>query len=340
MKSEKTRSEGLSQKVIRGSAYSVSASIVTLILGFTRAILLARFLVPAHFGVVALALFYVGLASQLRALGLDQAIIHHQDTEEKFLRTYFTLRLVTSIGALLVLAAVAPLLAKFYPHMPLFLWILLAFIGVEVVHTLVYTQESMLRKVLAFRQLALTDVVASITMTAVAPLLAWHGWGAWALVSEQASGLLVRLVMTWGVFPQWHPWFGWDKSIVKWFLQYGKSVWSVGNLNFVLDHFDDFWIGTILGKTPLGYYSRAYEFARYPRRVVANPLVGMFMPIFARLQHDRLNLSRAFYRVAYIILRTGILVAGAFALVMPEFIHLIIGDKWQPMLLVFRLMLI
>ncbi|HXF69534.1 MAG TPA: polysaccharide biosynthesis C-terminal domain-containing protein, partial [Thermoflexus sp.] len=60
----------------------------------------------------------------------------------------------------------------------------------------------------------------------------------------------------------------------------------------------------------------------------------------ARLQGDRLRLSQAFFRSAYIILRSGFLVAGAFGLVMPEFIHHVIGDKWRPMLWAFRLMLI
>jgi len=96
----------------------------------------------------------------------------------------------------------------------------------------------------------------------------------------------------------------------------------------------------VLGKRPLGFYSRAYEFARYPRRVIANPLVTVFGPVFARLQGDRLRLSQAFYRAAHVILRSGFLISGAFALVMPEFIHLIIGDQWQPMLLTFRLMLV
>jgi O-antigen/teichoic acid export membrane protein len=112
------------------------------------------------------------------------------------------------------------------------------------------------------------------------------------------------------------------------------------NLSYLLDRFDDFWIGTVLGKVPLGLYSRAYEFAHYPRRVLANPLVTVFTPVFARLQNDRLRLSQAFFRAAYVILRSGFLVAGAFGLVMPEFIHHVIGDKWLPMLWTFRLMLV
>nr|HID14826.1 hypothetical protein [Anaerolineae bacterium] len=315
-------------QAIRGSFVSLGASAVTLTLGFLRSVLLTRLLLPEHFGMVTLALFFVSLAAQMRALGLDRALIHRQEADEATLGTYFTLRLGTLLASSLLVAVAAPALGRFYPAMPLLAWVLVALAGVEVVKGLSTVQETLLSKNLAFRSLALTDVVASVTMTIVAPLLAWQGWGAWALVGEQASGILARFGMTWLVFRRWWPRLRWEGSTARWFWHYGRAARSVTNLGFLLDRFDDFWVGTALGKTPLGYYSRAYEFARYPRRVIANPLVSVFGPVFARLQGDRLRLSQAFYRAAHVILRSGFLISGAFALVMPEFIHLIIGDQW------------
>ena len=337
---EDSTGPNIASRVAWSSLYSVSASLVTLILGFARSVLLARLLLPEHFGVLSLALFYVALAAQLRALGLDRALIHRQDADDTILGTYFTLRMGTLFLSLVLLVAAIPLLSHFYPAMPLLGWVLLALASVEVVKGLSTVQETLLSKDLAFRSLALTDVVASVTMTIVALLLAWQGWGVWALVAEQASGILARCGMTWLVFRRWWPRPRWERATVRWFWDYGRPAWGATNLAFLSDRFDDFWIGTVLGKTALGYYSRAYEFARYPRRVVANPLVSVFVPVFARLQDDRLRLSQAFYRAAHIILRTGFLISGAFALVMPEFIHLVIGDKWLTMLLTFRLMLV
>jgi len=326
---------------IEGSIFSIAASIVTLVLGFVRSVLLARLLLPEHFGVVTLAMFYTALAAQLRALGLDQALIHREDTDQTVLGTYFTLRMSTLLLSLALIVSVIPLLNHLYPTMPLLGWVLLALAGVEIIKGLSAIQETLLSKDLAFRSLALTDVAASAVMTMIAPWVAWQGWGIWALVMEQSSGILVRFGMTWLVFRRWWPRpMKWDGGVARWFWNYGRLAWSATNLGFLLNRFDDFWIGTVLGKAPLGYYSRAYEFARYPRRVIANPLVGVFGPIFARLQRDRLRLSQAFYRAAHIILRSGFLISGAFALVMPEFVHLVIGDQWQPMLLTFRLMLI
>jgi PST family polysaccharide transporter/lipopolysaccharide exporter len=111
-------------------------------------------------------------------------------------------------------------------------------------------------------------------------------------------------------------------------------------MNFLLDRFDDFWSGTALGSTALGFYSKAYEFARYPRRVIANPVASVFFSTFAKLRGDRERLSKAFFRVCSLVIRIGFLFGGVFALIAPEFIRLFLGDQWLPMAFTFQLMLL
>ena len=138
----------------------------------------------------------------------------------------------------------------------------------------------------------------------------------------------------------WRPAFGLDRELTSWYFRFGAFFFASANLAFLLDQFDDFWTGTFLGATALGLYSRAYEFARYPRRVLAGPIVQVFLPVFAQLQSDRLRLSKAFYRVCSLIVRVGFLAFGAFALVVPEFIRIFLGERWLPMALAFQLMLV
>ncbi len=330
----------LGQRVLRSSAYAVGASLITLTLGLVRSVVLARLLVPEHFGVVALALFYIGLAAQLRGIGLDAALIHRQQADRAFMRTYFGLRLGLDALAFGILLALVPLLQHANPHSPNLSAVLVVLTPTFFFSSLAQVQETLARKQLAFRQLATTDVAAAVAMTVVAPALAWLGWGVWALVAEQVVGIAVRFLLLWGPFRKWTPALGWDGNVARWLWRYGKPTWAASNMTYLLDRFDDFWIGTWLGEAPLGLYSRAYEFAHYPRRLLANPLVSVFAAVFAQLQDDRLRLSRAFARAAYVITRTSLVAAGGFALVLPEFIHFVIGDQWQPMLVTFWLMLI
>jgi PST family polysaccharide transporter len=176
MKNEPPGKKSVARIVFRGSLVNISASIITLILGFGRSILLARLLLPEDYGVVALAAFYIGLLTRLRGWGLDSAFIHHQKTDEDFVRTFFTLRLgidILTFGAILV---TVPVLCIFYPDLPQFGAVISVLGVVFLLGTLSQLQETFLLKSLAYSKLAITNVTASLVMTVVAPYLAWTGW--------------------------------------------------------------------------------------------------------------------------------------------------------------------
>ena len=331
--------EGVARKAVKSSIYSLIASMITLVLGAIRSILLARWLLPQYFGVMALALIFLRLVNQLRSVGLQYGLIHRQDADPAFLRTFLSLYLGIGLAAASMLLAAVPLLQGLYPQFPQLAGVLRLLILAFLISNFNAVQETLMRKNLEFKSLAVTDIVASLVTTIVAPALAWYGWGIWALVAEQISGVSTRCLLAWGPFRQWRASFGWDRDAARWFWNYGKSTWMESNLAYYLDRFDDFWVGTVLGDAALGFYSKAFEFSHYPTRLIAAQLISVFTPVFARLQHDRVALSRSFFRSAYVILRTGALAAGFLFLIIPEFIHYVIGDKWLPMLWAFRLML-
>jgi O-antigen/teichoic acid export membrane protein len=330
----------ISRQTASGSLYSVSASAVTIVLGFVRMTLMLRLLAPEQFGVAALALFYLNLVFQIFAWGFDSALVHRKEADERVRSVYFVLKIGSAVLTAAVSLLIIPLLHFLYPGEPLLVPVLLAYAGINIVRSLNISQVTVLSKEMDFRRLSITDVLSSILMTIFAPLLAWLGFGVWSIVAEQFFGVMTRFLLLWIPFRAWLPRPGWDREIARWFWNFGKHVWSSTNLVFLIDHFDDWFVGTFLGSTALGFYSQAYEYARYPRRVVANPILLVFFPAFARLQDDRQRLSKAFFRATSLMLRAG----GLFSLVVifaaPEFILLLLGEKWLPMLLTFQLMIV
>lgn len=329
----------IASKIIRGSIYSGGAGIITFILGFIRTVLLARLLLPEYFGVVALAAFYLGVSSIFRNFGLDSALIHYQRKDETLKRTYFSLRIGLNIIFTALLIISAPLIQYFYPTISGLKEVLIVFSIFSFVNTLNIIQFTLMHKELAFSSIAVIEIISAIFITIAAPYAAWIGWGLWALVVEGVGGIIVDSILAWGPFRRWRPRFGWDKETFRMFWKFGKPTWVKMNIVYLLDRFDDFWIGTALGQGPLGYYNKAYYFAGAPRRVFASPLFRVFVPVFAHVQKDRKRLSEAFSQCAYLLIRLVFFGAGMFVFIMPEFIHLVIGEKWMPMLLAFRLLL-
>lgn len=330
----------LARAAVRGTAATMAASAATLVIGGARSILLARWLTPADFGLVALGLVYYGLVKQLRSFGLGMIYIGQRKRTPAFSGTWATIQVALALGGGLLLLAAAPLLAAIYPAGEALQRVLLVLAAVSVVNGLVAIQESALRAELRFGSLAWMDLACSLGMTAAAVWMAWVGFGWWALVAERAVGAVVRCLLGWTVWRAWRGRLVWDRDVLRGMWRLGKDNWLGTNLGYLLDQFDDFWVGTALGTVALGVYNKAYDLAGYPRRIVGVPVVRVIGALFGKALDDRLRLSQLFFRAGSALLRASCLVGGLLALAIPEFVTYIIGNKWQPILWPFRLMLI
>lgn len=333
--------DDIRSRTISGSFYSILASIVTIVLGIIRFVLLLDALSPGDFGIYTQALFFVALAGIISLPGLSTAYIQRRVVNETDTRTYFTLNMAFSLIAILLMMILAQkVVGPAYPDMPKLAIILIALLGIQLISVLNTVQETILRRSLSFRPVAYANVVSSLAMTIMAPTFAYLGYGAWSLVIESLSGQIARAIIFWGPFSQtWWPRLGWERKAGRWFLGFSFKIWGVVVLNFIVDRFDDFWIGRKLGQQDLGYYSRAYEAAHYPRRVVANPLLMVLLSTFSRLQTERKQLSQAFFRAMSLMVRTSFWFSLVFILAGPELIA-VLGEKWLPMLATFQLMII
>jgi O-antigen/teichoic acid export membrane protein len=323
---------------VKGSLFNIASSASTLALGFVRSVLLARLLAPEDFGVLALALFFLSLFDQLTDFGFGPALIHRQDRVEEAAATHFALSLARGVVAPAVALVAVPLLRTVYDLRVI--GALLALTLVNLVRALNLTPSALMSKELDFRRLAVLDLVSSMSMTLVAVAMAWAGYGFWSLVGEQAAGVIARNIGIWGFCRPWRPRSRASWSMVKWYFQFGTHLLLSRGLSFLLNQFDDFWAASALGYTPGGLYSKAYEYAGYPRRAVANPVMDVFFPTYAKVQNDRSALSKTFFRVNSLVVRVGFLFSGAFALVAPQFVRLFPGEKWMPMVTTLRLMLV
>jgi O-antigen/teichoic acid export membrane protein len=160
-----------------------------------------------------------------------------------------------------------------------------------------------------------------------------------SLLSIDITGVLILVVGFCVVRPVWRPRFVWSLPIARYFLRFGSRTFVAGLLVQVIDRIDDIWTGHFLGDAALGFYSRAYTFANYPRRVLASPVDSVALATYAEAKGDRRRLSKVFFRVNALMIRTGFLFAGALFLISPEFVRLFLGEKWLPMLNAFRLMI-
>lgn len=328
---------GLVQRSISSSAYNIVANTLSMAINFASTIVLARLLAPEIFGVYAFASSIVNLTRTIPNFGALGAFMHHPNAseDEEACKTHFTLTALFSALWVLLLGSAMLIFAEPSTHLA-FAVILSSFF----ISQLTNTPQAILTRRVQFRRMAVMQLAIALATTVVSVGLAWYGWRLWSLLVTDIISAILNVIILYGIQPVWTPRFGWHPSLVRYFLSFGRKIFTGSVLTQVLDQLDDVWTGAVLGNTALGYYNRAYKFATYPRRALAVPLNKVMVGTFAQLSEDRQALSKAFSWVMILMIRVNFLFAGLLTLIAPEFIRLVIGPKWLPMLTTFRLMLV
>lgn len=327
----------VAKKALQSTIFVTVSTYLNLGIGFVTSVILARLLEPQHFGIVALATFFLSLFGRVQEFGLDYALVHKQEDLEKAYSTHFLLQIGLALLTTLLVFVSSPILLKFYPfEVILVLWVLTLTVIFKAAST---TQRVALEKELLFKTTTIIDILALLISSLSAIIAAFMGLGVWSLVINLVANTLVTLVGLWLVRP-WKFSFIYDKQMIKWFFKFGVFLWIGGVTTFILFQYNNFIIGTFLGVVTLGYYTRAYNFATLPTSLVTSVISRVALPTYSKLQSDREKLSQAFSLVLKNIVRVSVPFSLILFITARDFIVFLIGEKWLPMVPIFQLLII
>ncbi|NIP43916.1 MAG: oligosaccharide flippase family protein, partial [candidate division Zixibacteria bacterium] len=157
---------------------------------------------------------------------------------------------------------------------------------------LTQTPKQLLVRRIDEQRLAVLNILNTTFSAIIAIGLALAGVDLWALLATDIVALLVYVIGLYLINPVWVPRLTWNRNAMKYFVSFGgRNVIAVFLLR-ALDKLDDFWTGTFLGDTPLGFYSRAYTFADYPGQLLGNPISSVILGTYAEVKGDRKKLSK------------------------------------------------
>jgi O-antigen/teichoic acid export membrane protein len=121
---------------------------------------------------------------------------------------------------------------------------------------------------------------------------------------------------------------------VSWSAAAARRLWSTSSrvmgadlVHYVSDQSDKFFVARFLGATPLALYSLAFRVLQLTLAVLAQA-GRVVLPTFARLQHDRVRLARAFLNVTESV---SLAVCPAMILVIlvaPVGVPAVVGEAW------------
>jgi len=328
--------QGLTKRALGGMFWTFSGTGVQAAVQLLVIMALGRLLTPADFGLMGAAQVVIAISQIVAQLGVGPAIVQRRDLEPTHVRVAVTLSSVLGLllGAVVWLGA-RPI-AAFY-RMPELEPVLR---GVSVLFPLVglnTVAQSLLTRHLRFRLFVALDVGSYILGYAViGVLLAWRGYGVWALVLGNVSQVTLRLIAMYVVTR--HP----VKPTLNWragadLLSFGLGH-SLGQIGMVVsEQGDNLVVGRWLGAAALGVYGRAYNLMVMPATVFGRIVNRVLFPVMAQVQDERRRLGAAYERSLAIVGLASLPLAAFLWVVAPEFIPVLLGPQWTGVVLPFRM---
>lgn len=270
----------------RGIKWTTMSAISLAVIQLLRLSVLTRFLEKTDFGVVAILTFVLGIFQLFSNLGFASAIMYKKEIDSEEFSSLYWIQLLTFVFMyLLSLLAIKPI-SVFYNTPDLVVLLPISLSGLLILGTGVL-YDTLFNKLMAFKTLAIRNIVASICSFILAVVLAVNNAGIYSLIFSSlfysAIVNLWNLIAGRRIIPlQMKINFYKVKPLVK----IGLYQTATQLIDYVTRRLDILLIGKFLGTEALGIYNLAKELVLKLVSLINSISTKVALPLLSYLQDD------------------------------------------------------
>lgn len=310
--------------MVRGSIWMIAMRWSMRGIGLVSTVILARLLVPADFGIVAMAMIVVGLFEIISWTGVDLALIRNKEADRAHYDAAWTIQIIQGALITALILLVSPFAGDYFnePRVVPALQIL-AF------RSLIQSFQNIgvvaFRKDLDFAKDFRFNTIKRLLNLVVIVALAITLRSYWALIIGLVTAPALEVMLSYRMHP-FRP---------RWSTAKVREIWSfsqwllLAQIGYFLNRkSDQFVIGGITGTTSMGGYYIAAEVAAMPSGEIVMPLRRAIFPTLAKIMHDPEQFGAAIIRVVGVAGMLCLSAGFGLAAVADDFVALLLGDQW------------
>ena len=312
------------KNVAFATAIHVSDRLLSRILEFAGALIVARVLAPEAFGVVMIGVSALSMARGLTEFPVANALIQKRQVDQSDYATVFALTNARGVLIALSLVAVAGILADIYDEpsvVPIIYFLAIAPLadGFKSPMMAKYLRE------MNFVPLAIASLSGRVVgfITTVTVILTTGSM--WALVLGIIVTPLITLILTYILAP----------SKIDFSLAHGKeyfafSSWMslAGGILIAYADGAKFIVGIFVSTAALGIYSVGYSLARTAIFALAGPTIQTFFVGFSTINDDPGRLRSSYLRAQSVLVTLFMPVGIGLVVISEPLIALLLGTEW------------
>jgi O-antigen/teichoic acid export membrane protein len=313
-----------SLRVLKSASLLLGMQLVQRGLGLISTLILARLLLPEHFGVVALVIIALQFFELLVEIGNQQYIIQKTDVTEADLNTAWSMDIVIKSAMFLLILLLAPFLADFFDTPELTSALAVAAVSLPL-RALKSPGMMLLAREINYRpifQLTLWQKGISFVVVIV---WAFTSPSHWAIISGTVVSGLVFTIGSYRAHsfrPRW--------TLIHFKQQWQFSQWLLlrGIVGFTRSQIDNLMVSRLFGTAQLGGYNLVREVSLLP---ALSAIIPMSEPLLAAISESKADRSALAYRIrlSLALMITVLAPITAFIMLYPELIvRVLLGPDW------------
>ena len=317
---------GITGRLIKGSVWLSLARAIANGLQTVSLFVLARYLEPTDFGLVALGTTMLLIVTTITDLSLSEALIRQESPDESHFSTVWTLTAGRGLILCLIFAACAYPMSLIYKE-PRLIEVMLALSLSVFMSGLTNPRRIMLQRALVFWQefvLTVSQRLAGV-IASVAVAVIYRSY--WALVVGMLVTQLTNICVSYMVMP-FRPRITFQH--VREFLSFSGWLTAGQIVNTLNWRFDYLLVGKLLNGAALGYYTLGGRLAMLPTREAITPLTQTIYPGFSKIRNNPERLAAAYQRVQALVTAVALPAGIGVAVIADPLVRLSLGEKWAP----------
>jgi len=291
-------------------------------------IVLARLLLPEQFGLIAMLTIFIALAEAFINSGFGQALVQKKNADYTDECSIFYFNILVSLIAMGFLWLAAPWIAAFYKQ-PLLTSLTRVLSLNLIINAFAQIQRTILTKKIDFKSQLKVGVSASLFSGVIGVVMAYKGFGVWALVGQQVSRALAQTTIYWFV-SDWRPALILSFSSLTSMFRFGSKLLFSGLLDTVFNNIYLVVIGKLFTPAALGFYSRAKGLQQYPVTSTTSIASSVTFPVFASVQDDRSRVKVGVQKSLTTLVMIITPCMLGLAVVAKPLVSVVLTEKWLP----------
>lgn len=316
------------KSVVSGLIWSFGERITAQLVTFFITILLARILTPDDYGTVSLILVFVTLANVFVSNGFGESLIQKKNASESDFSTIFWCSFSFSILLYILLFFSSPYIAAFYGNDMLspLTRILALKIPISSISTI---QHAYVSKHMQFKKFFFSTLGGTIISGVVGVIMAYNGFGAWAVVFQYLINTTVDTIVLLFTIP-WRPHFYFDITSARKLMSFGWKMTLSSFINSAYGEIRSLIIGKIYSSGDLAQYKRGQQFPQLFITNINTAVSAVIFPTMSMVNNNLVDVKRLTRRsmavTAYIIFPMMV----GLSIIAKPLVLFLLTEKWQP----------